>query len=326
MTVPPAFDLAFDLALCGLLLAVAAGVVAGRGTFRALVLFIVLGVLVALGWTRLDAIDVALAEIAIGAGLTGVLLLTAHGRLRQMGALAAPPKGAGRHIAGGLAGGGLAVALGWAWLALPPPPEGPGPMLARALPDAGVGNPVTAVLLNFRAWDTLLESVVLLVALVGAWGLARDAHWPGPAGLPQHARPGGVMAGFGRALPPVGLMAGMWLVWAGAEGHGGAFQGGTVLAAVALLALLAGITAPPRLSAPGWRAVLVAGPGVFVLSGLAGAALAGGFLVLPPALAKPAILVIEAALALSIAVTLALLVLGPPAGQRAAGQRAERQA
>ncbi len=182
------------------------------------------------------------------------------------------------------------------------------------MPRAGVGNPVTAVLLNFRAWDTLLESIVLLAALIGAWVLTRPADWPLPPGLPQHSAPQGVMAGFGRVLPPVGLLVGVWWVWAGAEGTGGAFQGGTVLAAVALVAFMAGLAPPPRATAPGLRAGLVAGPAVFLLAGLAGAVLAGGFLTLPPALAKPAIVAIEVALALSIAVTLALLVIGPPEG------------
>ena len=39
-------------------------------------------------------------------------------------------------------------------------PENDGAMARaalEALPDSGVGNPVTAVLLNFRAFDTLLE-------------------------------------------------------------------------------------------------------------------------------------------------------------------------
>ena len=45
--------------------------------FRAVVLFIVFGLLMALTWARLSAIDVALVEVVIGAGLTGVLLLDA---------------------------------------------------------------------------------------------------------------------------------------------------------------------------------------------------------------------------------------------------------
>ena len=51
--------------------------------FKAAVLFITFGLLMALAWVRLDAPDVALAEAAIGAGLTGALLLAAIARLKQ---------------------------------------------------------------------------------------------------------------------------------------------------------------------------------------------------------------------------------------------------
>jgi len=51
--------------------------------FKAIVLFIAFGLLMALAWVRLDAPDVALAEAAIGAGLTGALLLAALARLER---------------------------------------------------------------------------------------------------------------------------------------------------------------------------------------------------------------------------------------------------
>ncbi len=309
-----ALDLALDLALCALILAVALGAVAGRGVFRAVVFFIVYGLLIAVAWVRLGEIDVALAEAAIGAGLTGVLLLAAHGRLNRMGTAQDAEHGA--HLLSALAGAGLAAALAWAWFVLPLP-DRPGPELAEAMPRAGVENPVTAVLLNFRAWDTLLESIVLLAALIGLWMLTRERHWPGRLGLPQHVRAGGVLAGFGRVLPPVGLLIGAWLVWAGADRHGGAFQGGTVLAAVGLVAAMAGLIRPPRIGARVWHAALVVGPAVFVLAGLCGAVLTGEFLTLPPQVAKPAILTIEIALTASIATTLAFLVLGPPEAEGA---------
>ena len=309
-----ALDLALDLALCALILAVALGAVAGRGVFRAVVFFIVYGLLIAVAWVRLGEIDVALAEAAIGAGLTGVLLLAAHGRLNRMGTAQDAEHGA--HLLSALAGAGLAAALAWAWFVLPLP-DRPGPELAEAMPRAGVENPVTAVLLNFRAWDTLLESIVLLAALIGLWMLTRERHWPGRLGLPQHVRAGGVLAGFGRVLPPVGLLIGAWLVWAGADRHGGAFQGGTVLAAVGLVAAMAGLIRPPRIGARVWHAALVVGPAVFVLAGLGGAVLTGEFLTLPPPVAKPAILTIEIALTASIATTLAFLVLGPPEAEGA---------
>ncbi|MDL0431453.1 DUF4040 domain-containing protein [Marinobacter sp. TBZ242] len=49
--------------------------------FRAVVVFMAFGVLMAVAWVRLHAPDIALAEAAIGAGLTGVLLLDAVSHL-----------------------------------------------------------------------------------------------------------------------------------------------------------------------------------------------------------------------------------------------------
>lgn len=302
--------IAFDLALYALLVATALAAVAGKDVFRAVIFFIIYGVLVAVVWARLDAVDVALAEAAIGAGLTGVLLLAAHGRLRREGLDEDP--GASGQIFAVLAGGATALALGWAWFSLPEPVVATRASLDSALPQAGVGNPVTAVLLNFRAWDTLLESIVLLAALVGLWMLARDDGWGQRLGLPQHARKDGVLVSFGRILPPLGLLFGAFLVWSGADANGGAFQGGTVLAAALLLAIMAGIFPAPRIGVRVWGAALVAGPALFIGCGLAGGLLWGGFLTLPPNYAKWIILLVEVGLGISIAATLALLVIGPP--------------
>jgi hypothetical protein len=45
------------------------------------------------------------------------------------------------------------------------------------VPESGASNPVTSVLLNYRAYDTLIELAVLLAALLGIWSL-------GPAAAP----------------------------------------------------------------------------------------------------------------------------------------------
>jgi uncharacterized MnhB-related membrane protein len=74
--------LAFDLLLASALLWSAAHALITTDLFRAVVLFIVFGLLMALAWARLGAPDIALAEAAIGAGLTGALLLDAVGHLR----------------------------------------------------------------------------------------------------------------------------------------------------------------------------------------------------------------------------------------------------
>lgn len=52
-----------------------------RDLFRAVVVFIAFGLLMTVAWVRLQASDIALAEAAIGAGLTGVLLLDAVSHL-----------------------------------------------------------------------------------------------------------------------------------------------------------------------------------------------------------------------------------------------------
>lgn len=76
-------QLGFDILLAVLLIWLAARSLTAADLFEAIVLFIVFGLLMALVWARLNAPDVALAEAAIGAGLTGALLLSALARLRR---------------------------------------------------------------------------------------------------------------------------------------------------------------------------------------------------------------------------------------------------
>lgn len=72
-----------DAALVMTLLWVAAMALTSPDLFRAVVLFVTFGLLLSLAWARLHAPDVALAEAAIGAGLTGALMLDSIGRLRR---------------------------------------------------------------------------------------------------------------------------------------------------------------------------------------------------------------------------------------------------
>ncbi|HEB93252.1 MAG TPA: DUF4040 domain-containing protein [Gammaproteobacteria bacterium] len=74
---------AFDVLLGFVLLWLAWRALASPDLFRAIVLFIAFGLLMALAWVRLDAPDIALAEAAIGTGLTGALLLAALTRLES---------------------------------------------------------------------------------------------------------------------------------------------------------------------------------------------------------------------------------------------------
>ncbi len=73
----------FDLLLVAALLWSAVQALITPDLFRAVVMFIVFGLLMALAWARLNAPDIALAEAAIGAGLTGALLLDTVGCLHK---------------------------------------------------------------------------------------------------------------------------------------------------------------------------------------------------------------------------------------------------
>ena len=113
-------------------------------------------------------------------------------------------------------------------------------------------------------------------------------------------------------LPPIGIMIGIYMFWTGASYPGGAFQGGTVLAAMWLLVMIARLQPVPAISLRCVRLLLVVGPVIFVAIGLLGFVFAGAFLAYPPDYAKPLIVIAEATLTLSIGVTLGLLVAGPP--------------
>jgi energy-converting hydrogenase B subunit D len=80
-----ALSLALDLLLAAAIVAVAWRALTVEAPFVGVVLFINFGFLMALAWTRLAAPDIALAEAAIGAGLTGALLLDAVTRRGRRG-------------------------------------------------------------------------------------------------------------------------------------------------------------------------------------------------------------------------------------------------
>ncbi|WP_219927906.1 hypothetical protein, partial [Aeromonas sp. HMWF014] len=86
----------------------------------------------------------------------------------------------------------------------------------------------------------------------------------------------------------------------------------TVLAAMWLLVMLAGLQDAPPISRTWLRIGLVCGPLVFIAIGLVGVLSAGAFLGYPPGLAKPLIIAIELALMPSLTLVLGLLLLGTP--------------
>jgi multisubunit Na+/H+ antiporter MnhB subunit len=175
-------------------------------------------------------------------------------------------------------------------------------LAAENVPASGVDNPVTAVLLNFRAYDTLMELGVLLVALLGIWSLG-----PAPPGF-QPA--GAVLTGMVNWAVPLLILTGGYMLWVGAHAPGGAFQAGALLGAAGVILRLSGDpdAGLPAESVQRWLAV--GGAGVFALIGLALMLVGDGFLTYPPTLAKWPILIIETAATVAIGVTLAAAYVG----------------
>jgi multisubunit Na+/H+ antiporter MnhB subunit len=214
-----------------------------------------------------------------------------------------------RLITAGLLCLGVTVALGWAVLERPAPAENLPERVSAAMPDSGVEHPITAVLLNFRSYDTLLEIAVLLAVVVVALAL-REAQpdQPEQMGLDNPL----LRAVMAWLLPLILVVAG-YLLWAGSYQPGGAFQAGSVLAAAGVLLRLAGVNTGwldnPLLMRAGLALGLVTFVGIGLLVMLPGVP----FLTYPAAHAGSLILLIELTLTLSIGLTLlSLFRLTPP--------------
>ncbi|MGW5269405.1 hydrogen gas-evolving membrane-bound hydrogenase subunit E [Rhodococcus sp. NPDC003994] len=274
-----------------------------RDRAASVTVFLGFGVLLTALWARLGAPDVALAEAALAAGVTGALMATVvAGRTRR----ATPvPRS---HRAVDVAEGALAVGIGVALTAVATgamrsaAPALTGDAATGALPESVVAHPVTAVLLDFRTYDTMLEIVVLAVAALAAVSTLRDAA-PVLA-VPVDRRP--VLTVAVAVLTPVLVVLAAWLLVAGSDRPGGAFQSGAVVTGIVLLTVLTGTVRLP--SARTTRLLLAVGSAVFLVVALA-TALTTGWLTLENPWGGTAVVALEAVLAVSIGVCLAVLAL-----------------
>ena len=292
-----------DLLLALLLVGLAWAAMAGTDLKRGVILFIAFGLLLSLIWARLRAPDLALAEAAIGAGLSGALLLSAL-RDESGNRDAAERTSTAQTIPITLLSLGIAAAVGWAYvtaISLGDADRLATLALAR-LDESGVSNPVTAVLLNFRAYDTLLELAVLLAAALGILAL-------GPACRP-YRQAGALLGSLIRWLVPLLIVTAGYLLWAGAHAPGGAFQAGAMLAAVIVILRLGGFEGAYLPAPDAQRWLLAGGIAAFVLCGLLVTLFGLAFLEYPDGLAGALILVIESAATLSITLALGLAYLG----------------
>ena len=178
----------------------------------------------------------------------------------------------------------------------------------EALPLSGVSSPITAVLLNYRGYDTLLEIGVLLLAVIGVWSL-REGNL-----RPVEGSPRPLLLPFLRLVLPVLVLVSGYFLWIGSTRPGGAFQGGAMIGGALVLAISGSLMSRVLDHQTALRAGLAIGLTVFIAVAAATLAVNGQVLRYPTNSAGLWILLIESAALISIGLTLGALFAGgrPP--------------
>ncbi len=198
----------------------------------------------------------------------------------------------------GLAAIAAAAALLWGLLALPPAPGLAEPVAAQ-IAETGVSNPVTAVLLDYRAYDTLLELLVVVLAVLAAGPLAPSRAAPPPLAGPM------VLGAIG-ALAPAIVVLGGFVLWIGASAPGGALQAAALWAGALILLETVGRGVVPARTALA-NGLTGLGIAVFLGAGVAVMGLTGTPLDWPAEAAGAIILGIEIAAGAALALGLVML-------------------
>jgi multicomponent Na+:H+ antiporter subunit B len=146
----------------------------------------------------------------------------------------------------------------------------------NAAQEVGAANIVTAIIVTYRGLDTLGEVTVLfLTAAIVGLVLSHDLKRVSSPN-PDRPGPGELLMTGSRLLVPLILLFGAYIFINGHLTPGGGFQGGAILASATLLLLL---TRPVKQFSHSLITRLESASGlVFVLVGVAGIVLAGGFL------------------------------------------------
>jgi multisubunit Na+/H+ antiporter MnhB subunit len=186
------------------------------------------------------------------------------------------------------------------------------PYVQHRLAESGTPWPVTAVLLNFRGYDTFLETGVMLLALLGSASLHRTRKLTPQLSL---SAPGPVLTALVRLLVPLMVLVAGYLLWAGSHGPGGAFQGGAILAGAGVILVLAEQTAWVPFRRIG-KLALVAGFLVFLILAAIGPLRGAPLLHYPPGAVSSLLVFLESVLTLSVGATLLGMFVANSLGSR----------
>jgi multicomponent Na+:H+ antiporter subunit B len=131
------------------------------------------GFTMSLVWAAIGAVDVAFTEAVVGAGAGTVLFLAA---LLRTSRRRSPLPGALRWLAAAVVvpvGAVLLTVIAplppWGDPTSPPAVHVSPRYLTQTVTETATPNAVTAVLADYRGYDTLIETVVIFAAGVGGW-------------------------------------------------------------------------------------------------------------------------------------------------------------
>jgi multicomponent Na+:H+ antiporter subunit B len=146
--------------------------------------------------------------------------------------------------------------------------------------ELGAPNVITGILLTYRAFDTLGEVAVLFMVaaavglVLGAGGSRQET--PPEDGSAQVRQSSEIVQSGAQILVPLISIFAAYIIMNGHLSAGGGFQGGAVIASAVLLLLLA--NPRHRINIVFLSTTEAAAGVLFVLVGVAGLILAGGFL------------------------------------------------
>jgi len=144
-----------------------------------------------------------------------------------------------------------------------------------------MSNSVTALVFDYRGFDTLGEELILFISVVGVVALAREARGEEPEVAPEaaraesHPRGSDAVRLVGIVASALTLLLGLYVVAHGNLTPGGGFQGGVILGAALLVLYSAGaFPSLRRLEPQGWMDLMhsagAAGLAALALGGLIG--------------------------------------------------------
>jgi len=168
-----------NMALLTMLAAVTVAIIGQRSLFGVVVLSSIYSFLIASVLVVLDAVDVAMTEASVGAGISTVLLLAALHLVKTIEMRPLQPR-----LLPLLVSAVTGAALVWGTLVLPAFGTADAPIhkhvvpryIERSIEETNVPNLVSSILADYRGYDTLGETTVIFTAGIGVMLLLRKAR------------------------------------------------------------------------------------------------------------------------------------------------------